>query len=424
MQLNEHPLRRQVVGEMHLRRWPRLSAPAEVIQVLRIVGEAEREAERAHLADLPKGAFLAPSDNARHAEGDIAPGLSFAWERHSEACGITLFLRGAEVDPAPGLAWIERFPGQVIRATRIRVVGSEAEAEALLPDMGFVGSDLVSCRIGSTHLAAPVRLWSDFRIGPDGFGRTLIAADGLGDMGAAGDLARLLQRFQELGNYRNLALMGLPVAQGHWPRLEAAEQGLRALAGDVANADLTDDQLLERVSAISLDLMALSTETRYRMSATAAYAQLVEERLLGLNVVPIAGYPSLEDFTGRRLLPAVRTCSAFTRRLDELAARAGQFTSLLRTRIETRIENQNARLLRSMERSASLQLRLQQLVEGLSVVALSYYGISLVGYMLKGVEAAHEGFPAAVIEGVMVPIVVGSMWYGIHKLKAKLLGEH
>ena len=152
MRLNEHPLRRQVVGEMHLRRWPRLAPPAQILQVLRIVAPQDRAAERAMLDDLPLNGHLAPSDNARHAEGELGPGLSFAWEQHSEACGITLFVRDPAVDVAPALAWIERFPGEVIRATRIHLVATEAEAEALLPDLDFVGSDLVSCHIGAASL--------------------------------------------------------------------------------------------------------------------------------------------------------------------------------------------------------------------------------------------------------------------------------
>lgn len=416
MQLKEHPLRRQVVGEMHLRRWPRIAVPCRIMQVLRILPESQRAAERAMLGALPPGGILCASDNPRHAEGTIGPGLQFVWEQHSEACGITLFVGEDAADPAAALAWVERFPGEAIRATRIHVVATDAEAEALLPQMGFVRSDLVSCQIGD----GAVRLWSDFRIGPEGFGVSVVAANGAGE----GDLARLLQRFQELGNYRNLALMGLPVAQGNWPRLDAAEAALRRFSTDVARPELTDDVLLERVSELSLDLMSLSTETSYRMSATAAYAQLVEERLAGLLVRPIDGFPSLEDFTQRRLLPAIRTAQAYTRRLDELTARAAHFTSLLRTRIETRIENQNARLLRSMERSSSLQLRLQQLVEGLSVVALSYYGISLLGYMLKAAEHRFEHFPAAEIIGALVPVVVVSMWLGLHRMKARLLGDH
>lgn len=186
---------------------------------------------------------------------------------------------------------------------------------------------------------------------------------------------------------------------------------------------MTDDALLARVSAISLDLMHVAAQTGYRMNATEAYARLAEERLAALAVRPVAGHPSLVDFTQRRLLPAVRTCSAFARRVDQLQARAARFAALLRTRVETHIENQNGRLLRSMERSASLQLRLQQLVEGLSVVALSYYAVALLGYVFKGAEEIWPHLPAPLIIGLMVPLVVAGTWWAIHRMKARLLGH-
>ncbi|KUR78335.1 DUF3422 family protein [Novosphingobium sp. Fuku2-ISO-50] len=420
MGFREHPLRRQVVGEMHLRRWPALRAPMVVIQVLRLVDEPTRLAERAVLGNGV--ATLEPSDNPRHCQGVIA-GVPFVWEAHSEASGLTLFVDslaiGPDFDRHPALDWAAAFPGETLRATRIAIVGSEAEAEAMLPTIGFVDSDMVSCHLGDQAIGR-VRIWSDFRIGAGGFGHLLIAAPDL----APGDLSRLVQRLQELGNYRNLALMGLPVAQAAWGELGGIEQALSELANEVARPDVTDDMLLDHVSALSLDLMALSTRGGFRMSATQAYARLVEERLDDCAPRAIAGYPSLTDFTQRRLLPAVRTCSAHVRRVDELSQRADRFAALLRTRIETRIENQNARLLESMERSSSLQLRLQQLVEGLSVVALSYYGIGLIGTMLKAAEHANPRIDAALWIGGLVPVVTGGMWWGLHRMKHRLLGRH
>jgi uncharacterized membrane-anchored protein len=245
VRLNEHTLRRKVVGEMHLRRWPKISAPMQIIQVLRLVSREERAAERAMLHDLPQGGELAPFVNQRHAEGDLGEGLSFVWEQHSEACGITLsfaihrrILRRARLArTVPGTG----HPRDA-DAYRCRRGGSRTGAA----EDGLRRSDLVSCHIGVTPglLAAglePVRLWSDFRVGPEGLGVSLIAANGA----IGNDLARLLQRFQELGNYRNLALMGLPVAQAHWPGLDAAEEALRQLATDVATPDKTDDALLK-----------------------------------------------------------------------------------------------------------------------------------------------------------------------------------
>jgi uncharacterized membrane-anchored protein len=49
VRLNEHTLRRKVVGEMHLRRWPKISAPMQIIQVLRLVSREERGRAR-HVA--------------------------------------------------------------------------------------------------------------------------------------------------------------------------------------------------------------------------------------------------------------------------------------------------------------------------------------------------------------------------------------
>lgn len=422
--LNEHPLRRSVVGEMHLRRWPPLATPSLVIQVLRLVREEERAAERAHLAALPSGGQADASDNNRHLSGQLPGGIAFAWERHTEASSLTLFAaapgRDAMLDPQAdpalraALDWADALPGSALRATRIVLMPDEAAAQALLPHFALAEAELVSC-----HLGSGARLWSDFRIGPGGFGTLLIAANGL----PGGDLARLAQRVQELGNYRNMALLGLPVAQEHWGRLNGMEAELRVLAGDVARPDLTDDSLLDRVSALSLELMTLSAATSYRMNATAAYARLVEERLEQAEPRAIAGYQSLTDFTQRRLMPAVRTCAAFSRRDAELSDRAARFAALLRTRVETRIENQNARLLRSMEQSARLQFRLQQLVEGLSVVALSYYAVSLLGYVLKGVKEWNHALPVPVILALATPLVMIGVAVTTHKLKDRLIGH-
>jgi uncharacterized membrane-anchored protein len=421
--MREHALRRQVVGEMHLRRWPPLRAPMNMVQLLRLVDEPDREAERLALMCLPGGGEAQVSAGGGHVAGSLPGGCHFSWERHSEASSLTLFLGNPDgqlfLDPdadaavAQVLAWAEALPGAVIRATRIHIAETEAEIEAtILPQIGFHPSELVSCRIG-----AGARLWSDFRIGAQGYGSVFLAANGQ----TQGDLSRLVQRLQELGNYRNLALLGLPLAQSNWPRLNLAVRRLQGLGEDVLRDDERDDDLLQRISGLSTELMAIATTSNFRMSATAAYARLVDERLHDLAVAPIAGFPSLVDFTQRRFLPAVRTCAYFTEREAQLSLRCAQFTSLLRARIETRIESQNARLLASMEQSAARQLRLQQLVEGLSVVAVSYYVIGLAAYLLKGAEVIWPGLPAPVLIGALTLPVVLLIWAAMKRIKARLL---
>jgi len=74
-----------------------------------------------------------------------------------------------------------------------------------------------------------------------------------------------------------------------------------------------------------------------------------------------------------------------------------------------------------MEQSASMQVRLQQLVEGFSVVALSYYCLGLISYLLKGAESVWPILSVSVVDAALVPIIVTSLWFGIHHLKQKVV---
>jgi uncharacterized membrane-anchored protein len=77
-----------------------------------------------------------------------------------------------------------------------------------------------------------------------------------------------------------------------------------------------------------------------------------------------------------------------------------------------------------MDRRAQLQLRLQETVEGLSVIAIGYYGVGLVGYLFNGLE--EGGFPldSSIAMGLSVPIVVGLAWLGLKRLKKRLSHLH
>lgn len=425
--LNEHELRRRIVGEMHLRRWPHVCAPATIVQYVRVLQPEQRAAELSAVGTLPPGGMAGRNENPRHRDGSLAPGIVFGWERQSEASTTTLFIDRLLIDaqgrfaPDPAaqeaIAWARGLPGKVLRAVRVLIVADEDEARQLIPTMGYDPLDLVSCHISCQDGEQAARVWSDFRFRDEEFGQILVAANGM----TGGDLSRSVQRLQELGNYRNLALLGLPAAQDGWKRLDRLEDELSVLTGQVARPEMRDDDLLKEVTRLSMELIAHATELDYRLSATEAYATIVEDRLAGLHIRACTGHPSLTDFTQRRFLPAMRTCAAHRRRQEQLAQRTERLVSLLRTRVETRIENQNGQLLASMERSSSRQLRLQQLVEGLSVVALSYYGISLIAHMLEGIEAIDHGFHPGPIIAVLTPLTVVSMWLGLHHLKKKIL---
>ncbi|HEX4916292.1 MAG TPA: DUF3422 family protein, partial [Limnobacter sp.] len=107
-------------------------------------------------------------------------------------------------------------------------------------------------------------------------------------------------------------------------------------------------------------------------------------------------------------------------RQDELAARISRITQLLRTRVEIERESQNQRLLTSMDRRAKVQLRLQETVEGLSIVAISYYGSSLVGYLAKGLKVAGVPVSPDVAIAVAIPTIAVLAYVSMRAMKKRL----
>jgi uncharacterized membrane-anchored protein len=412
----EHPLRRLAVEEMQLRRFAPITPPSMLIQLVRMVGHHQRDAEAAMIGEAP-GIALIRSAGGRHASGLTADGVRLIWERHSEASTATLIVQaGTGQSTAPLLRrWVEDLPGEVVRATRITAVASEADALSLLQSFEFNAEDLVSC-----HVSEGVRLWSDFKLREDdGYGQLLVAAKGV----SPADLGRVVQAVQELGNYRNLALIGLPLVQGHRARLDQLEQLLARYAQNLTETGGKDEVLLRELTAVSAELALMGAETSFRLSATQAYASIAADRLARLQAQAVAGHLSLADFNDRRLLPAVRTCANFGERLTRLSERAAEITALLRTRIETSIERQNRDLLASVERGIGLQLRLQHLVEGLSVLAVSYYAIGLAGYLFKGMAGLGHGFGIEALLGALVlPVTIG-IYLFIRNRRVELLAE-
>ena len=95
-----------------------------------------------------------------------------------------------------------------------------------------------------------------------------------------------------------------------------------------------------------------------------------------------------------------------------MADRINRAVSLARVRVEMHREANNQQLFKALAHRQALQLRLQQTVEGLSVVAISYYLLGLVGYVAKAAKevpafAALHLQPEVVIGVAVVPVVLG-----------------
>ncbi len=414
MTIESHPLRAALSAEMHARRLPRLDEPASIVQHVVLTNEQEAAANLARLRDALAAAAVDFDIDSRHIACSLS-GMTFVWERHSEFMCYTFIVSGAVAsggalfDPTNAAfvaTWLGELHGFVIRATHARLVRDAPDENAIADAFGR--DDLVV----SDAVGGAARIWCDFRLHADGAGRLLIHDKGM--IGA--EASQLLQRLQELGNYRKMALLGLPVAQGAISALAVFEDRLSDLAIRVADEEADDAVLLDELSGLCAELARMTSATGYRMSATRAYADLCTDRLRRLAMIPVRGYVSFDDFTERRLLPAMRTCEAFSRRLDDLSKRAEWTSALLRTRVDTAINRRNRDLLASMDRRTALQLRLQHTVEGLSVVAVSYYGAGLLHYVRTALEPAGIHWPPW-SDLLVIPLILAVTWLGIRGLK-------
>jgi uncharacterized membrane-anchored protein len=69
-----------------------------------------------------------------------------------------------------------------------------------------------------------------------------------------------------------------------------------------------------------------------------------------------------------------------------------------------------------MERRVGLQLQLQEMVEGFSVIAISYYSVSLVSNMIWPVASFLDIEKKSMV-AVITPIVVLTVWVIVRKVR-------
>lgn len=416
----EHPLRRRLMDEVHARPSLGLSAPAVLFHFAWLGDNASDSiADLCREHDEPT-----PSPERRHGLIQQAEGW-IKWECHTEFV-TCCFLRPdhASAEPWPSVpADIAQFashlPGSCLVALILRVTADEPSSfDANRLAQIFPNGDLVGSSIGG----GDGMVWTDFYLDPTGFGRILVRNIGM----TPSRLGRAVQRLLEVETYRMMALLGLPIAREVSDELGQLEKRLTAIAARTADTKRAEDdhELLDQLTRIAAEAAALSARSRYRFSATAAYAQLVERRLIELREDRIDGLSRLGAFLERRFHPATRTCESCVRRMDVLSSSIDQAADMLRTRVDVNLEAQNSSLLRDMENRSRTQLRIQEAVEGLSVFAISYYLISLIKVAAEGILPDDMRGDEHIIVAIAVPVVLSGVWFGMRRLRRKMLNAH
>jgi uncharacterized membrane-anchored protein len=415
----EHPARAAVLSELHARPFASMETPRRILHFAFVTDAGQSaSAVQALAAFCSRRSLPAPADGARHHRVAIE-GAILRFERHSEFCTYSWEFdaaagaKGAPFEPPARdftrLMALLPAPGPVMVQIDLHLVKAGAKPPALDAVFGVPNLAASEVEDGAGVLA------TDFRAMPDGFVRMLILDRALNPAKAGA----LVQRALEIETYRTFALLGLPEAHALAPAIRKIElelpwlmQQMQATEGFEANK-----KLLGRLTALAAELEGGAAGSLFRFGATRAYDELVRLRLDAIGEKALPGQATLAGFLSRRMAPAIRTCVTTEERQANLSRKLARAAQLLRTRVDIDLESQNSELLNAMNERAKVQLRLQQTVEGLSVAAVSYYVLGLLGYLFKAWKDAGGGPDPVISTAVALPLVVAGVWWGVRRVR-------
>lgn len=402
-------LRQQLSLELHSRPAPKVSNPTSVSHVAIRVNLADRQREYQHLSSLCHRYSVNPPCMEASCFFQNFGGFELRWEKHLEFSTYSFIRKGQGKQLFDGYSiervpqhWFDDLVGELVCAINL-VFTQETLSEHDIYQ-GFEGQQVIGSRVA----AGRALVYSSFRLHSDGFSRTIIHSEQLNRHQAG----RLIQRILEIETYQMLALLSLPIARELSPKVAVMEQELVQLNQQMVNLSQHDDSdMLDRLSNLAGQTEQLIADISYRFSATNAYYALVCTRLDQLNEQDIVGLERINEFVTRRLTPGIRTCQALNQRLEDLTRRIARASSLLRTRVDLSIEQQNQQLLHAINQRGKIQLRLQQMVEGVSVAAMAYYLVGLLEYILNAFNANGYTLNKMILEGLAVPFFLFFAWW-------------
>ena len=419
-------LRQSLSEELHARAFYDFDGAGRFIRFVYLVGNDD-SAVLNYVNDYLRSRALLPVQAAEKFYRVELDGFALRVERHTEFLTISFVEKGLKVQtgiskdafreaslPHMPFAWARNAPAALFHAIWVEVGGrpsTKLQQSDMLQvlDSRAVASNNFSDAAAQVHFA--------FDIDSAGYSRVVVFNKSI----EAIRMGRIVQRIVEVETYRLLSLLGMATVKAYSTRLTDIEEVLNGLTNDLANEIKKPDgqvqQLLTVLSSQAADVEDIYSRTSYRLSATKAYLGILTGRLERMQFTRLSGFQGVRGFLDRRMTPAMDSCTAFSERLASLSQRINRAGALLRTQTELVIQRQNRDLLQSMDQRAKHQLRLQQTVERLSIAAVTYYGVGLVGYIAVSLPIDQWGLSLSYIKAGAVPIIALAVWMAIRKVK-------
>jgi uncharacterized membrane-anchored protein len=425
MDCKAHPLRTTLYDELHIRPFHIVTTPQKISHLVFRSLKHEQEQAFEQLCELcSRHNVLPPGPKTSSFLQDFGE-FTLQWESHVEFYSITIMRscgRESDLFDHPAIEhlpadWLSSQTGEVVAAFHLAVIDDQHNVDESALCRHFE-SNPVSI---SETAEGNATLYTAFRLHTDGFGRFVVLNQGMPDE----QMGRLTRRLTEMETYRLFAMLALPLAKQIAPQLVEMDQELaRILAGLAKISSIEEErELLLKLSQLESRLETWRAETNRRFSGAKAYHEMIQDRLARIAENKVACNSTLGEFMCRRLDPALRTCTSVHTWMEDLSKRIERASDLLRTRINLTLQEQNRTLLATMNRRSRLQFRLQETVEGLSVVAISYYLVGLIKYLLEGLPLKHWGLSKDILIAITIPLVLVSVLMLTRRIKGRLIKQ-
>ncbi|WP_303720531.1 DUF3422 family protein [Malonomonas rubra] len=418
-----HPQREALYNELHIRPFHPLSTPQQISHLAACAQRHELTTSYQRICELCQRYNVnQPTAEAVSFFQNFGE-FAIHWERHVEFYSLTIMqpepVTGESFEhPAINLLpedWLKSLPGQMVAAFHLIIDDQQPDEQSAMLSHSFEGHKVMV----SAAKEGRAQLFTAFKLHGDGYGRFMIRNSGLGDE----QMGQLARRLLDMETYRLLSLISLPLAREIGLQMVDLDQQLAQILqqADQLDSSRAERELLSRLTELEAKLETYRTATNRRFSGTRAYHDLVHSRLEGMQETAVNGHISLQEFINRRLTPALRTCESLQHWMEDLSKRIERASDLLRTRVNLNLQEQNRSLLSAMNRRSQLQFRLQETVEGLSIVAISYYMVGLIGYLLGGFPLENWGLSKKVLTACAIPLVLLTVGYVTHRIKHRLI---
>lgn len=404
--MRTHPLRQQVISEVHARPFQKLYSPLSLIHIGVVIdeqtnlGDVKRDVvELAHemgLFDAPLAAFF-------FCRNDVC---ALRFEAHNEFYTLTAYRFGSTELPSGFQSRIAGLPGAFLCGCEL-ICSSDVDSVD-----SWVRGQFEHQIVGAEVMGGHAKVWTDFHHRDDsGLTRILVQDLSL----ASYQRGRLLQRLCEIEVYRHMALLALPEALRAMPEITHFDQTLARISARMSTEPAAD--LLDELTDLSAEVESLAAATANRFAATEAYFAVLDKRIEELRESRIEGLQTIAQFMERRADPAHRTCRSAGSRIEKLSARIARASEMIRSQVDLSTEQQMRDLLTKLSSRARSQLRLQAKLESFTVIVVTYYAFDLLERTLRNTIQIEKALDTALfVLGGAVPIIALLLWLYIRRM--------